>query len=714
MINVFQVNIDKDIKDYLVDVPNLESQKKSQETIQSTQQQEQDLSKNPIQSTTLENTTQNFSQGSIQENFTQSGQPSQGSQLSIQTNGFQTNQTEKQEIQNSFSPKDKSQQQDIKEQDMDIEFEAPTTTAISLDTSSTESKALTTRPDPTFGHSETCTIPAHATVNTRVNNVENVVSLWIKGSRQPVFNEQFPDILYTLTWKHKYDMRILSKRDIFSGKEQQKLMDQISLNLVLSETNQIPVYDKGKTKRRRPQNTRKKQKKPNQTETITVSSLSKASDNEVIIRFGINSTYCSKRFGYSAFKICVQFNPDDTPEENHFTIFSPSFKTFVKKNANITKYLQYPKPLYPEKTSPDIKKEEIKQITKTTPKKKTPRKTTRKRKRSKDYKDETTEEEVEEPKEKQPKTTQTTTTTQSTSQTTTSQTNQQSPMLPPIFTNASLLQYNLLSNVKTPTGSGVAWFGAPIGVNANGDSFYLAFYKDGIIYKLNDFVYLAPEGDTSGSEANYWISKIINLVETKNEGMRLIGQWFYRWCDVQGFGGGVDNCGRITKKQYILNKDKEVFVSFDINYNALSSVRGKCYVRYLDKEAQRKEQDWLSKKDHYFFCSGFNRVKGELFELPEQVLKILKETTNEEDDVPGNVVNGAKQNRPVTRQMVKPSDVNIKVPEWRPAPQHNETQSSNAPLTSEEEMTDDSVYEKLHQPREQMEKEKRLTLNASK
>lgn len=133
----------------------------------------------------------------------------------------------------------------------------------------------------------------------------------------------------------------------------------------------------------------------------------------------------------------------------------------------------------------------------------------------------------------------------------------------------------------------------------------MAFCKDGVIYKLNDFVYLAPEGDNSTSEANYWISKIINLVETKNEGMRLIGQWFYRWCDVQGFGGGVDNCGaRITKKQYILNKDKEVFVSFDINYNALSAVRGKCYVRYMDKEAQRKEQDWLGKKDHFFFYSG--------------------------------------------------------------------------------------------------------------
>lgn len=67
--------------------------------------------------------------------------------------------------------------------------------------------------------------------------------------------------------------------------------------------------------------------------------------------------------------------------------------------------------------------------------------------------------------------------------------------------------------------------------------------------------------------------------------------------------------------------------------------------------------------------TGFNRVKGELFDLPEQVLKILKETTNEEDDFQGNGVNGAKGNRPVTRQMVKPSDVNIKVPEWRPAPQ---------------------------------------------
>lgn len=209
-------------------------------------------------------------------------------------------------------------------------------------------------------------------------------------------------------------------------------------------------------------------------------------------------------------------------------------------------------------------------------------------------------------------------------------------------------------------------------MNANGDTFYLAFCKDGVIYKLNDFVYLAPEGEQASESNVFWISKIINLVETKNEGMKLIGQWFYRWGDVQGFGGGVDTCStRITKKQYILNKDKEVFVSFDINYNSLRAIRGKCYVKYMDKEDQRKEKEWLSKKNHFFFHSGFNRVKGELFELPEAVLKILKETTNPEDDssiYPTTGTNGTQKQS--SRQMVKPSDntsnlYNIKVPDWR-------------------------------------------------
>jgi len=277
-----------------------------------------------------------------------------------------------------------------------------------------------------------------------------------------------------------------------------------------------------------------------------------------------------------------------------------------------------------------------------------------------------------------------------------------------------------MKNILPQTGT--CWVGDPIGMNVNADMFYLAFCKDGVIYKINDFVYVAPdesasmgegmipgehplaqasldtqstqgeqsgeqatevsetqsqqeqpaesssvseeqssvtehsEGDTQATEGDsmqeadedgtpitpavksetekYWICKIINLVNTKNEGMKFIGQWFYRWQDVQSFGCNVDNSSKHrTRKQYILQKDKEVFVSFDINYNSLSSVRGKCFVRYMDQEAQRnKYKKWLGHKDHYFFQTGFNRLKSELFDLQEPMLKILRETNNYDED----------------------------------------------------------------------------------
>lgn len=287
------------------------------------------------------------------------------------------------------------------------------------------------------------------------------------------------------------------------------------------------------------------------------------------------------------------------------------------------------------------------------------------------------------------------------------------------------LPYTPVKNYQIPE-KGVEWFGEPIGMNINGDIFYMAFCKDGMAYKINDFVYLAPEESNenpqaaaqshdpsqdgsnpehmnapqpvmdnqgaidpssvmqnnpseqesqlkekveqkqedqqqgseqmvqegvqkqegedeedfefdvsaaSGAPETYWICKIINLVATKTEGMKLIGQWFYRWCDIQGFGVGIDAIAKDkSKKQYLFQKEKEVFVSFDLNYNSLSTVRGKCYVKFMDQEMLKKNRKSLLKPHHYYFSQGFNRLRSEFFELPDTMLKIMRETTNEDED----------------------------------------------------------------------------------
>jgi hypothetical protein len=568
------------------------------------------------------------------------------------------------------------------------------------------------------------------------------IKMFVKGSRQTVFSEQFPEILYTLTWKHKYDIRILSNKKIFKG-EQNKLLEAFTMMLVLAKNNEIPIYDEDKEvkrRRKRQKVAKRKQQKPTDTDTITISSLHKAAENEVIIRFGINSTFCSKRFNYSAFRLYIHYAPQDLPDDYHFTIYSAEFKTFVKKNANITKYLHYPKQLNPTTTiitkdNTTRMKTKYAQVTKHdtgssfggAPGNATsPRKAQRKRKRP-EYGDEYEEEEEghhldesQQMNEWDPA----------------SMMNMMYPLFPMLQQSTQMVQQMGMPYAPPPPPpsikslqipeKGICWFGEPIGMNINGDVFYMAFCKDGQLYKINDFVYLAPEeGGAEGevpqsvdpsaqmqvegmmpqqpdqvAEAppqqsevsapasetttsaekpvevkaetstdahppaanasapaqagegemneedidlakagipsapeSYWICKIINLVQTKNEGMKLIGQWFYRWCDVQGFGCNIENFVKNkTKNQYMMQKEKEVFVSFDLNYNSLTTVRGKCFVRFMDAESQKKNKKWILEQHHYFFQTGFNRLRGEFFDLPDQMLKIMKETTNEEDD----------------------------------------------------------------------------------
>lgn len=561
-------------------------------------------------------------------------------------------------------------------------------------------------------------------------NSKFTVKMYVKGSRQTVFSEQFPEILYTLTWKHKYDIRIVSNKKIFKG-EQNKLLEAFTMMLVLAKNNEIPIYDEEKEikrRRKRQKIAKRKQKKPTDTDTVTISSLHKAAENEVIIRFGINSTFCSKRFNYSAFRLYINYAPQDLPDDYHFTIYSAEFKTFVKKNANITKYLHYPKPLNP--TTTIITKEttvrtktKYAQVTKNdtgssfggSPGNATsPRKGQRKRKKNtNDYEEDMPEEDehmmdehaVPQDWEQQ------------------NLMNMIYPLLPMMqqqqMGQGMPMQYAppMHKNIQIPD-KGVSFFGEPIGMNINGDVFYMAFCKDGVLYKINDFVYLAPEegsdagqmempqhGDMGGQQMDpmgahphevppvsdtmhqhdpmaaahhamgvppmdvkledkhghekdddadmpddedddgemppsqpsapesYWICKIINLVQTKTEGMKLIGQWFYRWCDVQGFGISLDAISKNkSKKQFMLQKEKEVFVSFDLNYNSLNTVRGKCFVKFMEPEVQKKSRKIILKPHHYYFFNGFNRLKAEFFELPDTMLKIMKETTNEEED----------------------------------------------------------------------------------
>jgi hypothetical protein len=578
------------------------------------------------------------------------------------------------------------------------------------------------------------------------------IKMYLKGSRQSVFTEQFPEVLYTLTWKHKYDVQIKASDKIFEGRSQSKILDALEVALVLSQTNEIPVYDEEEKKKKKKRmktddmevecsvyngsyplaipglqqqqafampagftgiptttaatrnialSTARSKKRASSTknsnETVCVSSLHKGSDDEIVIRFGVNSTFCSKRFNYGAFKLYINYAPPDVSDDFHFTIYSAEFKTFVKKNANISKYLHSPHPLsgivtvVTKAMTQKMKVEYAKYMTADLPQPEKPvagpmniasssSSKRRIRKLKKNKHEESTELNMLhtaaqyaaqvavnsmgmasgfDPNFTMAYFMQIGMNPMATSQLSLmTPTAMQQHMLTSAYIHDSTLSPESVpetpqsavtaanaSNLSSTDGK-YQWYGEPIGINVNGDIFYYAFtvINSGEIYKVGDFVFLLPtvEGGKEASAAidnnsessseqmeadvedwdRLWICKIINLVHTKSDGMKMIGQWFYRSNDLPD---------AVSTK--IPN---ELFVSFDINYNQLHSIRGKCQVRHCKNPDSEEMTKFIQSNPHkhFFFRSGFNRLRADIFELGEGVLRVLraKSIDGEDDD----------------------------------------------------------------------------------
>ncbi|EFC40445.1 predicted protein [Naegleria gruberi] len=163
------------------------------------------------------------------------------------------------------------------------------------------------------------------------------VKMQFKKSRDYNFIPSFPKVLYTLTWKHKYDLKISSEKPIFQGVPQKLMMSQIKIELVMGRDFSTPSYDHSKVRQRDRtvnEESRKKRphRKPNESETTTLTSVSKENDYSIVVRFGINRTFCSKRFNYAPFRLRLDFESDKNP----FTLFTPIFHTFAKKLTGFT------------------------------------------------------------------------------------------------------------------------------------------------------------------------------------------------------------------------------------------------------------------------------------------------------------------------------------------------------------------------------------------
>lgn len=621
------------------------------------------------------------------------------------------------------------------------------------------------------------------------------LKMYLKGSRQSMFTDQFPEVLYTLTWKHKYDVQIKATDKIFEGRSQSKIMDSLEVALVLSQTNEIPIYDEDDKKRKRKRSksdemdgdddviggggggaydspygsmhglhqqqqhpsygmpagftgiptaglnrgggggasvggsnsgsgssvgrttnasAKKRPGSKNSNETVCVSSLHKSGDDEIVIRFGVNSTFCSKRFNYGAFKLYINYAPPDVSEDFHFTVYSAEFKTFVKKNANIAKYLHSPHPLngvitvITKAMTQKIPVEYAKYMTADLPEAQSmgggassggtsgSSQAAKKRQKSvkgsssgggsgasssggssssnsgnskKRMKTDADESSSSDAMDAQMQ-------AAAYSQQYSALALQNSMAFDPNYTMGfqymqmmnPMAQYSHLTGAymhgAAISPEGVAessqqaaasaaaaasssamvvttqekyqWYGEPVGINVEGDIFYYSFGTStgDEVYKIGEFVFLSPTTEDgrecepaaeNGQEDwdRLWICKIINLVHTKMEGMKMIGQWFYRSSDLH------DSCVSVKHPN-------ELFVSFDINYNQLNSIRGKCEVYHCTDPDSEENQRYLSEnpQKHFFFRSGFNRLRGEVFELTESVLQTLaKGKTEGEDDI---------------------------------------------------------------------------------
>lgn len=450
-----------------------------------------------------------------------------------------------------------------------------------------------------------------------------ISSFEMKGSRDVEFSSHLPKVLYTLTWKHKYDVKIKCTQNVFQTKHED-LKKEIFMTLVFGNNYTIPQYiGNGRSGKKG-------------VDTVVISSIQKVSDCEIVIRFGIHSTYCSKRFGYEPFRLCIHYSPlSENSETFKFTIYTSEFKTFVKKNANITKYLEdvtmdeniklittifNPEslPMKPPSASGEISSGDSQSVETNTPKKRKRSYSNSKSKKKKDleYDQEiiiNTNFDFEKSENGIPS----------------------SSNLP---SSVSEHSYHSVSQpVSTMSDSDIRWFGEPIGMNVNEDLFYFAFWKNGEIYKINDFVYLCP--DAYNYSDIQWICKIINLVQTTSGEMKLVGQWYYKWCDIEGIIGDekllhdlkTDIQGSINPNDLIEHNkyiSKEVFASFDMTYNPLHQIKSKCHVRWM----KNIDVDWLQKKNHYFFYFGFNRGNRQLLILDDQMIRELCEATNSDTE----------------------------------------------------------------------------------
>ncbi len=219
---------------------------------------------------------------------------------------------------------------------------------------------------------------------TNPTSCSKIVLIEFKSLRDKEYlKNKLPDILYTLTWKHKYDLRITSSQPIFSRISQENVIRCIILDIVMADTLDTASYDKTKAEekhkysRKKSQqdilsassstldipscsdsmmvssssdssaatsSKRKVQELPQNGETIKIAKIKKENDREIKITLGIHPTYCSKRFSYAPFRMKIEFDEKQALmssqiqqmrlaglEPLHFVKYSTKFQTFAKK-----------------------------------------------------------------------------------------------------------------------------------------------------------------------------------------------------------------------------------------------------------------------------------------------------------------------------------------------------------------------------------------------
>lgn len=158
------------------------------------------------------------------------------------------------------------------------------------------------------------------------------------------------------------------------------------------------------------------------------------------------------------------------------------------------------------------------------------------------------------------------------------------------------------STPEAPPGVAI-WNGKPLGESPEGNIYYSSFKKDAETYYTNDFIILEDNKQRI-------IAKIIDLLQTKSKAMKLYGQWFYTWENLEQIGGNFNSYAeKLNRRKHVLKVDieknsKELFVSFDTMYFNISTVIGKCYVKYLKHRDLHNHLEWLKYPSNYFYSFG--------------------------------------------------------------------------------------------------------------